>query len=76
MRSSRRRQAVKVGNGLEDGVQMGPLANPRRLEAVERFVDDAVGGGATVACGGKRMRRAGLVLRAHRAHRRPGDART
>ena len=48
-------QAIKVGNGLEDGVRMGPLANPRRLEAIERFVAEAVEGGATVACGGKRM---------------------
>jgi succinate-semialdehyde dehydrogenase / glutarate-semialdehyde dehydrogenase len=45
--------AIRVGNGLEEGVRMGPLANPRRLEAVERFVDDAVSGGAQVVHGGK-----------------------
>ena len=44
---------VKVGNGLDEGVTMGPLANPRRLEAIEHFVGEAVSGGATVAHGGK-----------------------
>jgi succinate-semialdehyde dehydrogenase / glutarate-semialdehyde dehydrogenase len=48
-------RAIRVGNGLEDGVVMGPLANPRRLEAIERFVEEAVTGGATVACGGERL---------------------
>jgi succinate-semialdehyde dehydrogenase/glutarate-semialdehyde dehydrogenase len=52
-------QAIEVGNGLHDGVRMGPLANPRRLEAIERFVEDAVAGGAKVACGGKRIAGAG-----------------
>jgi len=43
---------VKVGNGLEDGVQMGPLANPRRLQASIDLVQDARQQGATVAYGG------------------------
>lgn len=43
---------LKVGSGLEDGVQMGPLANPRRLEAAVAFVEDARAHGATVAFGG------------------------
>lgn len=43
---------VKVGNGLEDGVQMGPLANPRRLQASIELVADAREKGATVAFGG------------------------
>ena len=47
--------ALKVGNGLEEGMQMGPLANKRRVEAVEGFVADAVGCGATVATGGERI---------------------
>jgi succinate-semialdehyde dehydrogenase/glutarate-semialdehyde dehydrogenase len=47
--------AVTVGNGLEEGVRMGPLANPRRLAAMEAFVSDAVDRGATVACGGERL---------------------
>lgn len=46
--------AIRVGNGLEDGVTMGPLANTRRLAAIERLVEDAVAGGATVVAGGQR----------------------
>jgi len=48
-------KAVKVGNGLEDGVQMGPLANARRLAAVDELVQDAVRAGATLTTGGHRI---------------------
>lgn len=48
-------RAVKVGNGLEEGVRMGPLANSRRIEAVEALVEDATGQGADVALGGSRI---------------------
>jgi len=48
-------QKIKVGNGLEAGIQMGPLANPRRLRAMQALVEDAVGRGATVLCGGNRI---------------------
>ncbi|MBP1888185.1 NAD-dependent succinate-semialdehyde dehydrogenase [Sinorhizobium mexicanum] len=48
-------KALRVGNGLEEGVQMGPLANPRRLQALEGFVADAVAKGAKVAAGGNRI---------------------
>jgi len=50
---------LKVGNGLESGIQMGPLAHARRLPAVEGFVADAVAHGARLATGGKRIDRAG-----------------
>ncbi len=43
---------IKVGNGLDEGVQMGPLANPRRLEAAIGFVQDAGERGAQIAFGG------------------------
>jgi succinate-semialdehyde dehydrogenase/glutarate-semialdehyde dehydrogenase len=46
---------VKVGNGLEDGVTMGPLANARRIDAIEGFVQDAVQQGAELVTGGKRL---------------------
>jgi succinate-semialdehyde dehydrogenase/glutarate-semialdehyde dehydrogenase len=46
---------VKVGSGLEEGVQMGPLANPRRLEAAIALVQDARECGAEVAFGGSRI---------------------
>ena len=44
---------VKVGNGLEEGVTMGPLANDRRAPALQALVDDARAKGATVHLGGK-----------------------
>jgi len=46
---------LKVGNGLEDGTTMGPLANPRRLTAMAEFTKDAVSKGATVNVGGERI---------------------
>jgi succinate-semialdehyde dehydrogenase/glutarate-semialdehyde dehydrogenase len=45
---------VKVGNGLEDGVKMGPLANSRRPDAVETLVQDAKAKGARVLAGGEK----------------------
>ncbi|BCM82687.1 NAD-dependent succinate-semialdehyde dehydrogenase [Methylobacterium indicum] len=48
-------QGLKVGNGLEDGVKMGPLAHGRRIEAMEGFVADAEQKGATLRTGGKRI---------------------
>jgi len=44
-----------IGNGLEPGTQVGPLANPRQLAKMESLVADAVEQGATVLAGGKRM---------------------
>lgn len=52
-------RGLKVGNGLDEGVQMGPLANPRRLKAAIRFVQDARERGATVVCGGAPIERPG-----------------
>jgi len=52
---STRFAALKVGDGLEDGVGMGPMANPRRPAAVEALVSDAVARGARVAAGGHRI---------------------
>ncbi len=48
-------QGLKVGSGLEAGVSMGPLANPRRLAAMEELTKDAVARGATLAAGGERI---------------------
>jgi succinate-semialdehyde dehydrogenase/glutarate-semialdehyde dehydrogenase len=45
---------VKVGNGLEEGTKMGPLANARRPDAIERLVADAKTKGARVVTGGER----------------------
>lgn len=50
-----RAQKVKVGNGLEDGVKMGPLAHSRRLPAVASIIDEAVQEGARVLAGAKAL---------------------
>ncbi len=47
-------ESLNVGNGLDDGVKMGPLAHDRRLTAIEGFVADAVENGAKILTGGKR----------------------
>ena len=47
-------ESLNVGNGLDEGVKMGPLAHDRRLTAIEGFVADAVENGAKVLTGGKR----------------------
>ncbi|ARQ10214.1 succinate-semialdehyde dehydrogenase (NADP(+)) protein [Rhizobium etli] len=48
-------EAIKVGDGLSDGVTMGPLANARRVGAMEVLTADAVMHGAKIATGGKRI---------------------
>ncbi len=48
-------QGIKVGDGLEAGTQMGPLANARRVTAMEELIGDAVQKGAEVRTGGKRI---------------------
>jgi succinate-semialdehyde dehydrogenase/glutarate-semialdehyde dehydrogenase len=48
-------KTLKVSDGLADGTQMGPLANARRITAMENFIDDAVALGGTLLAGGKRI---------------------
>jgi succinate-semialdehyde dehydrogenase/glutarate-semialdehyde dehydrogenase len=50
---------VKVGDGFDPASKMGPLANPRRVNAMESIILDAQEKGATVATGGKRIGNAG-----------------
>jgi succinate-semialdehyde dehydrogenase/glutarate-semialdehyde dehydrogenase len=47
--------ALKVGDGFVPDVQMGPLANGRRLAAIHALVEDAKARGARVATGGQRI---------------------
>lgn len=47
-------KGLKLGNGLEAGTTMGPLANVRRVGAMEAIVADAQQHGAKVEAGGKR----------------------
>lgn len=46
--------AMKVGNGLEEGVSVGPLIGPGAVQKVERHVTDAKEKGAQVIIGGER----------------------
>jgi succinate-semialdehyde dehydrogenase/glutarate-semialdehyde dehydrogenase len=48
-------KAIKVGDGLDKETRMGPLANARRVEAMERFIADAKAKGAKVETGGSRI---------------------
>ncbi len=48
-------KGLKVGDGLSEGTQMGPLANPRRMDAMSAFTEDAVKKGAKLLVGGQRI---------------------
>ncbi|MGG7607210.1 NAD-dependent succinate-semialdehyde dehydrogenase [Massilia sp. BKSP1R2A-1] len=45
---------LKVGNGVEPGVNQGPLIEEKAVEKVEQHIEDAVSKGARVLVGGKR----------------------
>lgn len=47
-------RALKLGHGLEETSQMGPLINQRRLDAIEKIVADSVARGGRVETGGRR----------------------
>ena len=46
---------LKAGNGLEEGVTIGPLIDEGALAKMDEHVSDAVGKGATLVCGGQRL---------------------
>ena len=45
-------EALSLGNGLTDGVDLGPLVNARAVQDVDALVQATVEAGALVACGG------------------------
>ena len=47
-------KGIKLGDGLEKGIAMGPLANARRLDAMDSFVADAKDRGGKIQTGGQR----------------------
>ena len=46
-------QSLKIGRGLDEGVQVGPMANRRGLETIQKMTEDAVARGAELLAGGK-----------------------
>ncbi len=57
-----RTKRLKVGDGMAADSQMGPMANPRRPEAIAEFVEDAQRTGAKVLAGGERRGRDGFFF--------------
>jgi succinate-semialdehyde dehydrogenase/glutarate-semialdehyde dehydrogenase len=55
-------RAMKVGNGLDDGVEIGAIVSEAGLRTALRHVDDAVARGANVLCGGKRWGTRGYFI--------------
>lgn len=53
---------IRVGDGLAAGTTMGPLANYRRIQAMDDLVQDAVQHGAEIAVGGRRIGNAGYFF--------------
>ena len=49
-----RAKALKLGHGLEDSTQMGPLINQRRVDAMEKIIADAEAKGGRIETGGGR----------------------
>lgn len=46
--------SLKIGNGMDDGVQLGPITTKKRLEEIEKLVETTKEEGARILCGGKR----------------------
>jgi succinate-semialdehyde dehydrogenase/glutarate-semialdehyde dehydrogenase len=54
--------ALQVGSGLDPKSQMGPLANSRRIDAMEKLVADAEARGGRIATGGRRKGNTGFFF--------------
>ncbi len=68
-------RSIVVGNGLDAGTEMGPLANHRRIEAMETLVADARAKGAKLLAGGERLNRPGYFFPVTVLADLPDDAR-
>ena len=55
-------KSLRVGNGADDGVTIGPLINETAASDVMSFIDDAVSKGACVRAGGQRSERGGSFV--------------
>jgi len=52
---------LRVGSGTAADIEMGPLANRRRLDAIETYIGDAVERGAKLVAGGQRIGNQGFL---------------
>ncbi len=55
-------KAIKLGDGMDKETTMGPLANPRRLDAMDTFVADAKNRGGKIQTGGSRSGNQGFFF--------------
>ena len=55
-------KSVKVGDGAEEGVKIGPLNNKMQLDRVDELVNDALKHGARAVTGGKKLARPGYFF--------------
>ncbi|GAA4283064.1 NAD-dependent succinate-semialdehyde dehydrogenase [Brevibacterium daeguense] len=62
-RLAERMGAMKIGNGLDEGVEVGPLVEEKALNKVAELVDDAVQKGAKVVTGGEKIEGEGYFYR-------------
>ena len=51
----RQAESLKLGDGLDEATTLGPLANPRRVTAMTKVVEDARQRGADILTGGERV---------------------
>ena len=70
-----RTKLLKVGNGMEQSSQMGPMAAQRQVERVDQLVSDAVDKGARLLIGGKRTGNVGNFYQPTIIDQIPDDAR-
>lgn len=68
-------RALRVGRGDTPGVQFGPLIREHRLRAMQGLVDDALGRGARLLCGGHRLDRPGFFYAPTVLEGAPADSR-
>lgn len=66
--------ATKVGDGMDETTDMGPVAHEGRLAALQNFVDDAMDRGATLLTGGARRANKGFFFEPTVLSNVPDDA--
>jgi succinate-semialdehyde dehydrogenase/glutarate-semialdehyde dehydrogenase len=72
--AAERTRTLRIGNGLEDGVEYGPVFNEAVVEKTLRHIDDARRRGARIVTGGDRLDRDGLFLAPAVLDAVPGEA--